>query len=34
MEGKAFGLKIFIIIWVISVMEGKKEGIIERNITV
>ena len=34
MKGKAFGLKIFIIIWVISVMEGKKEGIIGRSITV
>ena len=32
MEGKAFGLRIFIIIWVMSIVEGKKEGIIGRSI--
>ena len=26
MEGKAFGLRIFIITWVTSVVEGRKEG--------
>ena len=26
MEGKAFGLRIFVIIWVTSVVEGRKEG--------
>ena len=32
MEGKAFGLRIFIIIRATSVMEGRKEGIIGRSI--
>ena len=31
MEGKAFGLRIFVITWVINVMEGRKEGIIGKN---
>ena len=31
MEGKAFGLRIFIITWATSVIEGKKEGVIGRN---
>ena len=26
MEGKAFGLRIFVITWAISVVEGRKEG--------
>ena len=26
MEEKAFGLRIFIITWATSIMEGKKEG--------
>ena len=34
MEGKAFSLRIFIIIRVTSVMEGRKEGVIRRSITV
>ena len=34
MEEKAFGLRIFITTWAISVMERKKEGIIGRSITV
>ena len=34
MEGKVFGLRIFVIIRVISIMEGRKEGIIGRSITV
>ena len=34
MKGKAFGLRIFIIIWVTSVVEGRKERIIGRSITV
>ena len=34
MEGKAFGLRIFIITRATSIMEGKKEGIIGRSIIV
>ena len=26
MEGKAFGLRIFVITWVMNVMERRKEG--------
>ena len=32
MEGKAFGLRIFVIIYVTSVMKGMKERIIGRGI--
>ena len=34
MEGKAFDLRIFIITWVTSIVEGRKEGIIGRSIIV
>ena len=33
MKGKAFGLRIFVITRAISIVEGKKEGIIGKSIT-